>query len=170
MGRKTCGDCDGCGQVADTANREPWSAWLALPGKSALAVASGMVKPIPCRTCDESGIVVELDVNRERAHLIAALAAEWASVMAYNDPDEPDWPVIYIQTETGQLSWHISPGDVDLFAHIPVVAGDDPRARWDGHSTEEKYERVEALVRVLTGPTPEELEARNANAQYDLDD
>lgn len=36
--------------------------------------------------------------------------------------------------------------DLDLFGHVPQDAPDDPRARWDGHSTEEKYERLAALA------------------------
>lgn len=43
------------------------------------------------------------------------------------DAKEPNWPVVYIELPTGQVSWHI-PFDEN---------------RWDGHSTEEKYRRIE---------------------------
>ncbi len=46
------------------------------------------------------------------------------------DPAEPDWPVVYIELPTGQVSWHMP-------AH-PVS--------FDGHSTEEKYSRCRAFV------------------------
>jgi hypothetical protein len=50
-----CSDCDGCGQVADTDDREPWTAWTALPVRSALAVTTGMVRPVPCGSCGGTG-------------------------------------------------------------------------------------------------------------------
>lgn len=46
------------------------------------------------------------------------------------DPDEPEWPVAYIEMPTGQLSWH--------FPQHPIA--------WDGHSTEEKYRRIHEFV------------------------
>lgn len=41
------------------------------------------------------------------------------------DQSEPEWPVVYIELPTGQVSWHLPQHE---------------RA-WDGHSTEEKYRR-----------------------------
>ncbi|RSN12827.1 hypothetical protein DMB42_11660 [Nonomuraea sp. WAC 01424] len=88
-------------------------------------------------------------VYSERARLIAYLAVEYDSVIAYNDPNEPDWPVIYIDTPRGQLSWHLSPDDLHLFPHVPVAGRHVPIDRapqWDGHTTSEKYGRLAALV------------------------
>ena len=42
------------------------------------------------------------------------------------DPEEPEWPVVYIELPTGQVSWHMP--------QHPVP--------WDGHDTEEKYRRI----------------------------
>lgn len=83
---------------------------------------------------------------RERAALVAFLAAVFPAVIASNDPEEPDWPVIYITTPAGQMTWHLSPGDLDLFQHVDQVAADDPRAQWDRHTTAEKYQRLEELT------------------------
>lgn len=85
------------------------------------------------------------NVYRERAALVAHLAAVYPSVIAYNDPAEPDWPVIYLDTPQGQLSWHLAPDDLDLFGHVRIstVPGE---IRWDGHDTPEKYRRLAALV------------------------
>lgn len=47
------------------------------------------------------------------------------------DPDEDDYPVVYIELPTGQVSWHMP-------EHITP---------WDGHSTEEKYARCQAFTR-----------------------
>ncbi len=87
-------------------------------------------------------------VYRERAHLVAHLAAVYRSALVYGaDPEYPDWPIVFIHTGAGQLSWHISPEDEDLFGHVEVsVHPNEPAwARWDGHSTDEKYERLQGL-------------------------
>ncbi len=90
-------------------------------------------------------------VYRERAHLIALLAALYPSHIGYSDPAEPDWAVVVIESPAGQLSWHIAPGDMDLFAHV------QPTSRicrgWDGHCTDEKYRRLRELA-ATTEPFP----------------
>lgn len=78
---------------------------------------------------------------RERAHLVALLAAEHPSVWAI-DANEPDWRVVYLDLPTGQASWHISPNDWDLFGHVPQ----SDAGIWDGHTTEQKYERIRQLT------------------------
>jgi hypothetical protein len=81
---------------------------------------------------------------RERAQLLAYLAAAHESHIGYTDPDVPTWPVLTVEAPTGQMCWHINPADLDLFGHVPQV---DPVAiGWDGHTTEEKYQRLAALV------------------------
>lgn len=90
-----------------------------------------------------------MGIYRERAHLVAHLAARYPSVLAYSDPAEPDWPVVTVETPAGQLSWHLDPADVDLFEHVPTVTADDPRAAWDGHDTDTKYARLRELTRAL---------------------
>lgn len=81
-------------------------------------------------------------VYRERAALVAHLTRIYPdSVLVHRaDPAEEEWPVLYIDTSEGQLSWHISKADLDLFAHVPWG-----QAEWDGHTTEEKYERLQKL-------------------------
>lgn len=46
------------------------------------------------------------------------------------DPDAPEWPVIYIELPTGQVSWHMPQHESD----------------WDGHTTEDKYQRIAAFT------------------------
>ncbi len=79
-----------------------------------------------------------MDVYRERACLTSFLSKIYPSRLSYSDPDEPEWAVLYVYSPEGQLSWHISPDDMDLFGHLVVVEG----VEWDGHTTEEKYERL----------------------------
>lgn len=45
------------------------------------------------------------------------------------DSQEPEWPIVFIELPTGQVSWHMP--------QHPIV--------WDGHSTEEKYARCRAF-------------------------
>ncbi|MFF9199989.1 hypothetical protein ACF09L_32760 [Streptomyces sp. NPDC014779] len=87
-------------------------------------------------------------VYRERAHLVALLAAEHPSVLVpAHDVQEDGWVIVYLHIPAaGQMSWHISPRDLDLFDHVERVRPDDPRAQWDGHTTAEKYDRVRAAT------------------------
>ncbi|WP_406444493.1 hypothetical protein OHB14_36580 [Streptomyces sp. NBC_01613] len=87
---------------------------------------------------------------RERAHLVALLAAHYPAVIA-SAPDvkEPGWQIIYLRIGTWQASWHIAPRDADLFTRVEHVAASDPRAQWDGHTTDQKYTRIRSHARVL---------------------
>ncbi len=78
-----------------------------------------------------------ITVYRERAHLVALLARLFPSWFGV-DEKEPEWPVIYIMLGDTQVSWHIAHEDLDLFEGIPI----DDDKKWDGHSTEEKYQRI----------------------------
>jgi hypothetical protein len=51
-----CSRCLGCGQLANTVDREPWSAWADLPPGSDLAVRMGLVRPEPCDGCGGTGV------------------------------------------------------------------------------------------------------------------
>lgn len=89
-------------------------------------------------------------VYRERHHLVAHLAAAYPSILVYGaDPGAPDWPVLFVDLPTGQVSWHIAPRDIDLFKHVTVGTG-----TWDGHTIDEKYERLDAHTRALAANRP----------------
>ncbi|MFF5670288.1 hypothetical protein ACFY8S_09145 [Streptomyces hygroscopicus] len=82
---------------------------------------------------------------RERAHLLAWIAALHpanAVITPADDIEEPGWQLLYLLVGGWQMSWHIAPRDAELFAHVEHVDPTDPRAQWDGHSTNEKYERI----------------------------
>lgn len=80
-------------------------------------------------------------VYRERAHLLALLAAHYPAHLQA-DPAAPNWPVLHLQLPTGQCTWHIGEADLDLFTHVRT----DRHEAWDGHTTEEKYRRITELV------------------------
>lgn len=89
---------------------------------------------------------------RERAHLVAWLAALHPAVIApAPDVDEPGWQILYLTSSAygWQMTWHIHPRDAELFKDVEHVPADDPRAEWDGHSTEQKYNRMRTHVRVV---------------------
>jgi predicted metal-dependent hydrolase len=86
---------------------------------------------------------------RERAHLLALIAAQYRSHIGHTDPAAPDWAVVTIELPTGQACWHISAADEELFQHV-----DQEPARaiaWDGHSTEEKYRHIDELTQHVYG-------------------
>ncbi len=55
-----CQRCDGCGQIANSDDGEPWTHWERLPAGSDAAVHMGLVRPIPCPECsvkeDKDGV------------------------------------------------------------------------------------------------------------------
>lgn len=84
-------------------------------------------------------------VYSERAHLVAALSKYWPASIERHDGEDWDdqWRnVVIIDLPTGQVSWHIALTDLDLFAHLPRDAG----RTWDGHTTGEKYDRLDDLA------------------------
>ena len=88
------------------------------------------------------------EVYAERNKVVLAFAAlvkeqGWDVGLAV-DPDSPDWPVLMIETDAGQVSWHFQAGE--LPPGLPLFAG-----KWDGHSTPEKYDRLAELVRSAFG-------------------
>lgn len=84
-------------------------------------------------------------VYRERAHLVAHLAALYPSHIGHTDPEEPEWAVVTISLPTGQATWHIAPDDMELFGHVRTDIVGDP---WDGHDTSEKYRRLDHATRI----------------------
>lgn len=61
MSEQPCPCCAGCGRIANDAAGTPWSAWLALPARAAIAVVAGLVKPVTCPACGGSGTVALAD-------------------------------------------------------------------------------------------------------------
>ena len=83
----------------------------------------------------------------ERNRLVAALSKAHPSHLARHEGDdwEIDWRwLVCIHLPTGQATWHIHDSELELMTHLAAQPG-----HWDGHSTEEKYERL-ARVRELT--------------------
>jgi hypothetical protein len=85
------------------------------------------------------------DAYTERNRLVALLA--WLYDGAVGRTDIPGWApewhgCVYIDLPTGQVSFHFHDRDAGLFAGLPPFNG-----VWDGHTTEEKWNRVARLGR-----------------------
>ena len=84
----------------------------------------------------------------ERNKLVSALSKIYPSVIGRHRGDgwDDDWRnVVYINIpvdgEAQQISWHIHNSELPLFSHLQI----NEDVAWDGHSTEEKYERLAKL-------------------------
>ena len=64
-----------------------------------------------------------------------AIRLGWTVGLA-DDPDDPDWPVLVIDTPAGQVSYHIHGDQIDA-SRWPRYPG-----HWDGHTTHEKRVRM----------------------------
>lgn len=84
------------------------------------------------------------EIYRQRNELAAALARLFPSCIGI-DPEEPDWPVLYIQLPSGQVSYHFSPTDLDLIEDITR----SETVVWDGHTNEDKSLRLSLLGMVV---------------------
>lgn len=82
---------------------------------------------------------------RERAGLAAYLAAEYPSEWCEDPENGEDWKILYVHTPAGQMSWHIASIDWDLFPHVSK-SNHTAEFLWDGHTTDEKYQRLEKLT------------------------
>lgn len=82
----------------------------------------------------------------ERNKLVCLLSKVFPSsiqdhVLKEGEQWDEDWrKVIFIELPTGQCSWHIHRLEEPMFAHLG-----DMGMKWDGHTTEEKYQRVDAM-------------------------
>lgn len=94
----------------------------------------------------------------ERNRVVAALARCFPSGVGRTAIEgwSDDWHgCVYIDLPTGQVSWHFHDSHAHLFAGFPPYTG-----QWDGHTTEEKYERVAALRSRPTLSPADRSEAR----------
>lgn len=83
------------------------------------------------------------NIYTERNRLVALLASEWPSLIA-PDPEDPDYHIVYISIPTGQVSWHIPHHDIHMFRDVKKAKSN--QGLWDGHSTEEKHDRIRILT------------------------
>ena len=83
---------------------------------------------------------------RERNMLVCALTKVFPSWLARHPETDTEWEndwrwIIFVQLPTGQASWHIHDSERAMFDHLPVGMNS-----WDGHTNDEKYQRIAALT------------------------
>jgi hypothetical protein len=98
----------------------------------------------------------ERTAYRERATLIGLMLAMpgaqqviRSAAIAFNDPQLPGWPVLYVQHEWGSVAWHIHPLDVDLVSQVPVVEPMDARALWSGTTKDDELRGLAYLRKAI---------------------
>ncbi len=85
-------------------------------------------------------------VYKERNTLVALLSSILPSSLERHDESDENWEddwrwIVFVMLPGGkQASWHIHDSDLKMFSH--VTRRDTKRFVWDGHTTEEKYDRV----------------------------
>ncbi len=123
----------------DAAARAAVAAYIEANGRDPVDAAAVIAEAV---VPELAGIREQLRaVYTERARLVAFLAACYPAAMLTDDA-EPDWPIVFVSTPAGQLSWHVARADLGLFEHVPATA----EPTWDGHTTEEKYERLAEMT------------------------
>ena len=84
---------------------------------------------------------------QERTYLVLLLTKIYPSYLSRHTLGETDsdmWWVVYVDHPCGQLSWHIKDEDFHLFSRLGYI-----RDYWDGHTTENKYERIKEWAGAL---------------------
>ncbi len=99
-------------------------------------------------------VAVKNGAYAERNKMVAALSKLFPSWLedhpATDTAWESDWrTIVFINLPTGQASWHLHDSEVPAFSHLSRLCGNS----WDGHTTEQKYERLGALVTPAVKPS-----------------
>lgn len=93
-------------------------------------------------TADETAKAYE-DRNRLAVAFVALVGGFYGhhQIGVYDDEETgDDWRVIYANLPTGQVSWHVP---VDT---VPDWVPERDPSRWDGHSREEKNDRLDQFA------------------------
>lgn len=82
----------------------------------------------------------------ERDQLVRALSKMFPAWLERHPDSDTQWEdgwrwIVFIHLPTGQATWHIPDRELHWFDHLERRDG----CSWDGHSTQEKYERLAAI-------------------------
>lgn len=92
--------------------------------------------------------VKEKNVAYRERNKLAAVFSRLAQQKGWQSclwPETNDWWILFIFTPWGQVSWHITQGEALTLYWVPT-AEINP---WDGHTTEEKYLRIDRMLSEL---------------------
>lgn len=79
---------------------------------------------------------------KERNQLVAFVSKLYPSHLCRHPNDDKTWEatwrwIVCIHSPNGQLTWHIHDREKKLFKHLKIK-----KEHWDGHTTEQKYNRL----------------------------
>jgi len=85
---------------------------------------------------------------KERNLMVQFLTFIYPSYLTKHPEDDLSWEqdwmnIVVVDGPGGQMSWHIHDSEMLLFSHLGYREND-----WDGHTTEDKYKRLEHCCRV----------------------
>ena len=98
-------------------------------------------------------LVAQMDAAyRERNQLVALLAGLFPSSLERHPDEDTEWEddwrwICFIDFPGFQATWHLQDAELPLFDHVPRHQG----RQWDGHTTEEKYQRVAQCATEVAG-------------------
>jgi len=83
----------------------------------------------------------------ERNKLVQFLSLIYPAHMKRHPPEDVEWEddwrnIVCIHSPMGQLTWHIHDSEAGMFGHLNVKPDPFADCEWDGHTTEEKYQRL----------------------------
>jgi rubrerythrin len=101
---------------------------------------------LACSNVNNDMYKMEQDKNNaytERNKLVAFLSKLYPSCLGRHEETDTGWDrewmtIVYVHSPEGQLSWHIHDSEIHLFNHLNY----NLNIMWDGHTTEEKYNRL----------------------------
>lgn len=82
----------------------------------------------------------------ERNKLVALISKIFPAFLGRHEESDlswdPEWTnIVYVSLPAGQCSWHIHSSELHLFSHLKY----NSNIKWDGHTTDEKYKRIESF-------------------------
>lgn len=85
-------------------------------------------------------------VYKERDALVCVLSKCFPSHLTRHPDSDKEWEddwrwIVCVHLPTGQATWHIHDSERGMFKHLSVFEDN----HWDGHTTEEKYQRLANL-------------------------
>lgn len=88
---------------------------------------------------------------QERDRLVLALSRIFPAYLGRHPESDASWDaewrwIVFVDLPTGQVSWHIHESEFHWFSHL----NQRESSPWDGHTTEEKYQRLAALEDMQT--------------------
>ncbi|MFZ3043714.1 MAG: hypothetical protein WA058_01225, partial [Minisyncoccia bacterium] len=92
---------------------------------------------------ENAGLRVDKDTAyRERNRLVLFLTRCYPSHRCSHPESDVSWErdwrnIICVHGPVGLMTWHIHDSELRMFEHLPFGESD-----WDGHTTEEKYQRL----------------------------